>query len=211
MLKIILAAIVLSVSNFAAVAKPIAADENSISPLLNGHTIPNVTLNDVQGNPVNLQKLVAAKPTVFFFYRGGWCPFCNIQMGQLKEIEPKLIEMGFQLVGVSPDSPAKLRESMTDNKLDYLLLSDDNLAASKAFGLAFFTSQKVTDMYQAKLKVNNTLRTMSNGEQRLVLPVPAIYIADKEGLIHFQYANPNYKVRPASELIMTAASLVINQ
>ncbi|NKF49811.1 AhpC/TSA family protein [Shewanella sp. WXL01] len=190
-------------------AKPIAVDENNISPLLNGHNIPKVTLNDYQGKPVELAKLVEAKPTIFFFYRGGWCPFCNIQMGQLKAIEPKLIEMGFQLVGISPDSPEKLRESMTDNELSYMLLSDENLEATKAFGLAFFTSQKVTDMYQAKLGVKNHLFKNAQGQERLVLPVPAIYIADNQGLIHFQYANPNYKVRPASELIMTAAKLVV--
>ncbi|MBR9726568.1 peroxiredoxin-like family protein [Shewanella intestini] len=211
MLKPLLMTIALTLVSVTATAKPIAADENNISPLLNGHSIPDVTLSDVNGKPVNLLKLVESKPTIFFFYRGGWCPFCNIQMGQLKAIEPKLIEMGVQLVGISPDSPAKLQASMNDNKLDYVLLSDEHLNAAKAFGLAFYTSQKVTDMYQAKLAVKNPLNTTPSGEKRLVLPVPAIYISDKQGLIHFQYANPNYKVRPASELIMTAAKLVVNQ
>ncbi|WP_394129629.1 peroxiredoxin-like family protein [Shewanella maritima] len=211
MLKKVLLTVATALLTLNAYAKPIAVDENNISPLLNGHNIPDVTLSDIKGNKVNLAELTQSKPTVFFFYRGGWCPFCNIQMGQLKAIEPKLIEMGFQLVGISPDSPASLRESMTENELSYLLLSDENLAAAKAFGLAFFTSKKVTDMYQSKLNVGNKLYPMDNGEQRLVLPVPAIYIADNTGLIHFQYANPNYKVRPASELIMTAAKLVVSK
>lgn len=208
MLRKLLIAITLSVSSLTAIAKPIAQDENHISPLLNGHQIPDVTLLTVEGEAVNLPELVSVKPTVFFFYRGGWCPFCNVQMGQLKEIEPKLIAMGIQLVGISPDSPEKLKASINDNQLDYLLLSDEKLQAAQAFGLAFYTSEKVTSLYQAKLGVANKLQTTPQGDERLVLPVPAIYISDTSGLIQFMYANPNYKVRPAPELIMTAASLV---
>lgn len=207
MLKKVLITAALMVSSLAN-AKPIAIDENNISPLLNGHDIPDITLQTVEGNAVNLKELVSQKPTVFFFYRGGWCPFCNIQMGQLKEIEPKLIEMGMQLVGISPDSPAQLKASMTEAKLDYLLLSDADMEAAKAFGIAFFTSEKVTSMYKKKLNVGNKLFKNAEGQERLVLPVPAIYISDKQGLIQFMYANPNYKVRPAPELIMSAASLV---
>jgi peroxiredoxin len=205
--KLVLVA-TLAVASLTAIAKPIALDENNISPLLNGHEIPDVTLTTVAGKAVNLKELVSQKKTMFFFYRGGWCPFCNVQMGQLQAIEPKLIEMGIQLVGISPDSPEKLQASMTKNKLNYLLLSDEKMAAAQAFGLAFYTSDKVTSLYQAKLGVSNTLYNMPTGEARLVLPVPAIYLSDKTGLIQFMYANPNYKVRAAPELILMAASLV---
>ncbi|MGS0730157.1 redoxin domain-containing protein, partial [Shewanella sp. 0m-11] len=119
-----------------------------------------------------------------------------------------LVEMGFQLIGISPDTPAKLKESMTEHELKYTLLSDADLHASKAFGLAYFTSEKVTNRYLSKLKLENKLWQTPQGEQRLVLPVPAIYITDSDGLIHFQYVNPNFRVRPAPELIMTAASLI---
>ncbi|MEH6465746.1 MAG: peroxiredoxin-like family protein [Shewanella psychromarinicola] len=213
MLKTLLIATALtltSLASLASVAKPIASDENHVIPLLNGHQIPAITLQDVDGKAVDLSQLVAQKPTVFFFYRGGWCPFCNSQMGQLKAIEPKLIELGFQLVGISPDTPEKMRASITTKKLDYLLLSDASMAASQAFGLAYYTSEKTTQTYQAKLNVDNTLFTTPQGDKRLVLPVPAVYVADKTGLIHFQYVNPNYKVRPAPELILTAAELLVN-
>ncbi|GGP61729.1 peroxiredoxin-like family protein [Shewanella saliphila] len=207
MLKTLLIASTLILTSFASIAKPIASDENNVMPLLNGHQIPAVTLQDVDGNAVDLAKLVAQKPTIFFFYRGGWCPFCNSQMGQLKAIEPKLIEMGFQLVGISPDTPEKMRASLTDQKLDYLLLSDSSMAASQAFGLAYYTSADITKKYTASV-VTNELFTTPQGDKRLVLPVPAVYLADTKGLIHFQYVNPNYKVRPAPELILAAAGLL---
>jgi hypothetical protein len=85
------------------------------------------------------------------------------------------------------------------------------MLASQAFGLAFYTSEKVTETYTARLNLENPLWITPEGAKRLVLPVPAIYISDDKGLIHFQYINPNYKVRPAPKLILTAASLVGSQ
>ncbi|WP_372871928.1 peroxiredoxin-like family protein [Shewanella sp.] len=190
-------------------ANPIAKDEVSVSPLLNGEVIPDIKLSDSKGKTVSLKALTESKPTVFFFYRGGWCPFCNNQLGQLKEIEPKLIELGYQLVGISPDSPEQLSASAGERQLDYLLLSDANMEASKAFGLAFFTSEQTTQTYLNRMKLENTLFKTPQGDERLVLPVPAVYIADKKGLIHFQYVNPNFRVRPAPRLILTAAELAL--
>ncbi|MCL2917424.1 peroxiredoxin-like family protein [Shewanella litorisediminis] len=192
-------------------ANPIAADEVSVAPLLNGETIPDIQLTDSKGQSVSLKALSAEKPTVFFFYRGGWCPFCNNQMGQLKEIEPRLIELGYQLVGISPDSPEKLAAAAGERKLEYLLLSDANMEAAKAFGLAFFTSEKTTQTYLSRMKLENPLFKTPEGDERLVLPVPAVYITDTQGLIHFQYVNPNFRVRPAPRLILTAAELARQQ
>ena len=210
-LKTLCLAGTLLLTSFTTLAQPIAKDEFSISPLLNGQQIPKVNLQDIKGNTVDLAELTQKKPTIFFFYRGGWCPFCNNQMGQLKAIEPELLKMGFQLVGISPDTPAQLKASAAKNELKYQLLSDEKMQASQAFGLAFYTSKQVTDTYLSRLKLDNPLWTTPAGDKRLVLPVPAIYIADTQGLIHFQYVNPNYKVRPAPKLILTAASLVGSQ
>ncbi|MCG9737800.1 AhpC/TSA family protein [Shewanella insulae] len=189
-------------------AKPIAKSPTSISPLLNGQEVPSIQVKDLQGKSVDLQQMLQGKPSVLFFYRGGWCPFCNAQMGQLQAIEKDLLKMGFQLIGISPDAPQELRASMTKNDLNYTLVSDVNLNAMRAFGLAYFTSQSISDRYMAKMKLKNKLWKNAAGEERLVLPVPAVYITDKTGLVHFQYINPNYKVRAEPKLILTAASLI---
>ncbi|MDX1279831.1 peroxiredoxin-like family protein [Shewanella colwelliana] len=191
-----------------ALAKPLAQDELSVAPLMNGQTIPPALVKTLAGKVVDLNTFIAGKPSVIFFYRGGWCPFCNSQMGQLKAIEPKLIEMGFQLIGISPDSPEKLNASMLSQSLPYTLLSDTELQAMQAFGLGYYSSARITERYMSKMKLDNLLRPTPDGDMRLVLPVPAIYITDASGLIHFQYVNPNYKVRAAPKLILTAASLV---
>ncbi|MBW8183485.1 peroxiredoxin-like family protein [Shewanella nanhaiensis] len=191
-----------------ATAKPIASDDLNVMPLMNGQMLPSAKVANLKGETLDLLILTQGKPSIIFFYRGGWCPFCNSQMGQLKEIEPKLIEMGFQLIGISPDSPEKLNASMIDQKLSYTLLSDTNLNAMQAFGLAYYTSEKTTERYMKKLKLDELLKVTPQGDKRLVLPVPAIYISDGTGLIHFQYVNPNFRVRPAPQLIEMAASLV---
>ncbi|ACA85387.1 peroxiredoxin-like family protein [Shewanella woodyi] len=191
-----------------ATAKPIASNDLNVMPLMNGQMLPSAKVANLKGETLDLLSLTQGKPSIIFFYRGGWCPFCNSQMGQLKEIEPKLIEMGFQLIGISPDSPEKLNASMIDQKLSYTLLSDTNLNAMQAFGLAYYTSEKTTERYMKKLKLDELLKVTPQGDKRLVLPVPAIYISDGTGLIHFQYVNPNFRVRPAPQLIEMAASLV---
>ncbi|ASJ97717.1 peroxiredoxin-like family protein [Shewanella marisflavi] len=188
--------------------KPIAESPTTISPLLNGQQVPEVLVKDLLGETVELKQLLQGKPSVIFFYRGGWCPFCNAQMGQLQAIEGDLLKMGFQLIGISPDAPEELRASMTKNDLNYTLVSDADLNAMRAFGLAYFSSQSITERYMSKMQLNNRLWKNAAGEERLVLPVPAVYITDKTGLVHFQYLNPNYKVRADPKLILTAASLV---
>ncbi|TLU65400.1 AhpC/TSA family protein [Thalassotalea litorea] len=188
-------------------AKPIAESAELVAPLLVGQTVPAVDTVTLAGEKVSLQKVLNNKPTVLFFYRGGWCPFCNVQMGQLQEIEKDLVDLGYQLIGVSTDSPADLQKSMTKEELSYLLLSDFDSQMSQAFGLAFFTSQKVTDRYLAKMDLQNPLQKNAAGDERLVLPAPAVYVIDNEGLVHFQYVNPNYKVRLDPQLLLMAAKL----
>jgi peroxiredoxin len=209
MLKKTFTALSILLFSFPLLAKPIATDELSVMPLMNGQTIPSASLKDLNGASVDIAKITAGKPTIIFFYRGGWCPFCNSQMGQLQAIEPQLLEMGYQLIGISPDTPEKLKASMTKQDLTYTLLSDASLETTKAFGLAYFTSAKTTERYMSKMKLENDLWQTPQGEKRLVLPVPAVYISDAKGLVHFQYVNPNFKVRPAPELIVTAAKLAL--
>ena len=202
--------ILLSLNSLASQEPPkaIAESANVVAPLLVGQQIPQVQTTTIDGESVELGQILANKPTILFFYRGGWCPFCNVQMGQLQAIEADLKAAGFQLVGISTDAPKDLQKSISDKSLSYTLLSDYNSVVSQAFGLAFFSSKKITDSYLAKMHLQNPLQKNTAGEQRLVLPAPAIYVVDGNGLVHFQYVNPNYKTRLAPELLLHAAKLV---
>lgn len=191
------------------IAKDIAESAEQVSPLMNGQYVPmNVEVTTSAGKKLPLKKVLNNKKTVLFFYRGGWCPFCNTQMGQLKKIEPKLQSLGFQLIGISTDNVQNLQKSIGKNKLNYQLLADFESKISQRFGLAFFTSEDVTKRYLKALKLKNPLQKNAAGEERLILPVPAIYVIDSQGLVQFNYVNPNYKVRLHEELLLKAAELV---
>jgi peroxiredoxin len=194
--------------SFTSLAKPIAEGANNINPLLNGQQLPDIQVTTIDNKKVSLATFLNKQKTVIFFYRGGWCPFCNVQMGQLQKIEPDLIKMGFKLVGVSTDSTDDLKKSVQTHQLSYQLLSDYHSNISQAFGLAYFGSKSTTERYLAGLNLSNPLQKNEAGDERLVLPAPAVYIVDAKGLVQFNYVNPNFKVRLHEELLLKAASLV---
>lgn len=189
--------------------KTIAESADQVSPLLNGQYIPsNIEVTTVKGNKLPLGQVLNNKKTILFFYRGGWCPFCNTQMGQLKQIESQLNKLGFQLIGISTDNEQDLQKSIGKHQLNYQLLADFNSVVSQAFGLAYYSSQETTDRYLAAMNLKNPLQKNAAGDLRLVLPVPAIYIIDNKGLVQFNYVNPNFKVRLHEALLLKAAELV---
>lgn len=170
----------------------IAAEPTAISPLLIGEKIPNITLADVSSKKINLLELVAQKPSVIVFYRGGWCPYCNLHLSELQTIESDIIKAGYQIIAISPDSPESLRTSISKNKLNYLLLSDNHTEASRGFGLAFQAPEKYADM----------LSKASAEQNKSVLPVPAVFVINPVGEILFEYINPNYKKRLNGSLLL---------
>ncbi|MDZ7694654.1 MAG: peroxiredoxin-like family protein [Balneolaceae bacterium] len=178
-----------------------AEDATDITPVLTGTTIPNPAVRTVKGDSVQLMDLVSQKPTVLIFYRGGWCPYCSKHMAELQQAESKLVEMGYQLLAVSPDRPEKLKESIGEHDLSYTLLSDSPMKAASAFGLAFKVDQETLKRYN---EVGIDLEA-SSGYDHHLLPVPAVYLVDTEGMIHFQYVNPDYQTRINSHVLLTAA------
>ncbi len=196
-------------TNSASVIKAIAESVEQITPLMNGQYVPSaIEVTRLSGKKAPLAEVLNNKKTILFFYRGGWCPFCNTQMGQLKKIEPKLNDLGFQLIGISTDNEQDLQKSIGEHQLNYQLLADFNSTTSQAFGLAFYASQNVTDSYLAAMNLKNPLQKNAAGDNRLVLPAPAIYIIDSQGLVQFNYVNTNYKVRLHAKLLLKAAQLV---
>lgn len=183
----------------------IVDDANDVAPLMIGQKAPDVTLFSSEGEPLQLLEKVSEKPTVVLFYRGGWCPFCNAQLSQIQEIESDLTKMGYQLLAISPDTPSALKKTSSDKSLDYQLISDFQLQATRGFGLAFHIPKQYSDKIESK--GSKTARLA--GDDKSTLPVPAVFILDKDGIIQFQYVNPNYKVRISPELLLTAAKLAL--
>lgn len=188
-----------------AAAKPLAESPEAVSPVLNGMTLPDASVQTAKGKHTSLQALTRGKKSLLIFYRGGWCPYCNAQLQGLQKIENKLQDLGIQIIAISPDAPASAEKTQTDKALAYQLISDSRFEAAEALGIGFLTSEKTTRAYKNKMGV---LRKNSKGEDRVALPVPAVFLVDEDGLIHFEYINPNFRVRVEPELILTAAQLL---
>ena len=204
---LISALFVLSSQVIAATATNIAESAERVSPLLPGLTVPNIELKDQYGKTVSLTERFKEKTTVLIVYRGGWCPYCSKQLASVQKIEKKLANLNAQLIAVSPDSPEKLAETKITAP-SYQLLSDDSLTLAQTLGLAFYLDDKTAKIYRNKLGVNFV---SLEGEAKVALPVPAVFVIDTNGLVHFQYANPNYKVRLTEDLLLAAVKSVSEQ
>lgn len=186
-----------------AFAQGYAQTAEEVTPLLISSEIPDVELKNIEGQTVRLKELVSQKPSIIVFYRGGWCPYCNRQLSDLHIIEEELYEIGYQLLAISPDRPEKLKATLDNNELGYTLLSDSPMDASKAFGIAFKVDQETVDSYKS---IGLDLEGDSGYDHHL-LPVPAVYIVNTDGIVKFNYVNPDYKERINGEVLLKAAKV----
>ncbi len=172
-----------------------------VAPLLIGESIPAITLKTIDNQDVALSDLFQKKRTVLVFYRGGWCPYCNLHLAALAEAEASLLDLGYQIIAISPDSPSNLKATEDKDKVNYTLLSDGNGALAKAMGIAF----------QAPEKYQSMLSKSSNGLNTDFLPVPSVFIVNNKGDIEFEFISPDYKHRISNDLLVAAAKSLKNE
>jgi len=121
-------------------------------------------------------------------------------LGQLRDIETQINEMGFQLIGISPDRPANVRETSEKYKFRGPLLSDSRMTAALAFRLAY----EVDETTLQQLKNYGVDLEEASGEKHHLLPVPAVFVVASSGIIQFSYVNPDYKVRLHPDLLLAS-------
>ncbi|MFY0653704.1 MAG: AhpC/TSA family protein [Cyclobacteriaceae bacterium] len=163
----------------------IATSSDKTCPVKLGETIPNASVLDVNSKTMDISEAIGSKPSIIIFYRGGWCPYCNVHLAALQEYEKELIKMGYQIIAVTPDSPDNIKKTLNEKELTYTILSDNKYELMSKMGLGY---------------VDRKNRT---------LPIPSVYIVDADGKVKFNYINPNFRVRIEPELLMKAAELAI--
>jgi peroxiredoxin len=183
----------------------IHASADQVEPLLPGMNAPEFHVLDARGKPVAFDPAAMQRPLIITFFRGGWCPYCNLHLAELRHAEQELKSMGFDLWFVSIDKPEILYESLEDPDLGYTVLSDSGLEATRAFGLAFKVDDETFKRY---LGYDVDLETAS-GEKHHVLPAPSTFLVGRDGIIHFQYTNPDYRVRLHPEVLLAAARVYL--
>ena len=180
----------------------IHASAEDVQPLMIGMKAPEFTVRDVENQVVRFEPGAQVKPVVLTFFRGGWCPYCNLHLSEMRLAEKQLKEMGFDIWFISIDKPEVLLASLDDPDVGYTIYSDSSLSATRAFGLAFRVDDELNEKY---LKWNIDLEEAS-GEDHHVLPAPATYIIGTDGIINFAYINPDYKVRLHPAVLLAAAT-----
>ena len=189
--------LVLLVIGFAGNAQnELPKSEIDIAPLLIGEKIPNITLQSVDGKAISLASVLNKKRTVLVFYRGGWCPYCNLHLAALGEAEKELLDLGYQIVAISPDAPNNLKVTEEKDKINYLLLSDSKGELAKAVGIAFKAPEKYTPV----------ITKGSDGVNSEFLPVPSVFIVNLQSEIEFEYITPDYKHRISNDLLVAVAA-----
>ncbi|MBR9917771.1 AhpC/TSA family protein [bacterium] len=191
---------VLLISTFST-AQDYAMSAEEVNPVLISSTIPDVSVKNTDGENLNLRDIVKDQPTIFVFYRGGWCPYCNSHLADLKKIEDDLAKEGYKVFAISADRPELLKKTMDKNELTYTLLSDAPMTAAKAFGIAFKMDDKTVERYKSyDIDIEK-----DSGYDHHLLPAPAVFLVDQEGTIKFSYVNPNYKERIDGGILLAAA------
>ena len=171
-----------------------------------GQSAPDFTLPDAFGNPVSVSALLARGPVVISFYRGEWCPFCNIELRTLQQALPTMEQLGATLIAISPETPDHGIVAAEKNKLTFPVLSDFGNKVARQFGIVFQVGQELKEFSKNVFKNDIALR---NGEDSYELPVPATYVIDTNGVIRFAHVDVDYMTGRAEpgEVISTLKAI----
>ncbi|SIO48782.1 Peroxiredoxin [Bradyrhizobium erythrophlei] len=160
-----------------------------------GDVAPSFLLKDPEGNVVSSADLLKRGPLVLSFYRGVWCPYCNMELQALEAVKPEFDKYGASLVAISPQTAPNSRKSVRQNKLSFPILSDETGKIGAAFGLRFNLPNYLVELYQ---QLKNDLPTF-NDDPSWTLPMPARYVIGQDGVILYSEVNPDYTRRPEPE------------
>ncbi len=205
MLKILVTLFFLLLGNVGYAANELAASAEQVRPVLLGSKLPEVSLTTIEGSATTLKEQVAGKPTLLVFYRGGWCPYCNLQLSELRLLKDDLEKLGYQIIAVSPDRADELKTTIGKQKLDYTLLSDSKANAIRAFGIGYQLDDAAYKKYQG---YGVDLEKASGGEKHHALPVPSVFIVDSAGVLQFSFIHPDYTVRIPGAVVLEAAKAI---
>jgi len=164
-----------------------------------GDKAPNFTLNNALNQPVSLYNTLENGPVVLTWYRGGWCPYCNITLHHLQEHLPEFKKAGATLLALTPELPDNSLNTSEKNNLEFTVLSDIGNTVGKTYGVVFELTKEVASIYQEGFGLNQ-----KNGDNSNELPLAATYVIDKKGVIQYAFLDADYKERAESKEIVSA-------
>ncbi|WP_299320819.1 peroxiredoxin-like family protein [uncultured Maribacter sp.] len=164
-----------------------------------GQEAPKFELPNPIGKMISLDSLLEKGTVVVTFYRGDWCPYCNLQLRALQARLSEIHALGATLVAISPQVPDGSLTKSEISEMDFIVLSDQNAKVASEYGVAW----EVPDFLLDHMRVdrNLDLESINNGNGS-VLPIPATFILGKDGVVKWSYVNVDYRTRSEPEEII---------
>jgi peroxiredoxin len=159
---------------------------------------PVFTAKNQQGKSISLAKELMKGPVVLVFYRGQWCPYCNRQLKKLEDSLSLITAKGATLIAVTAEKPENINKTIEKTKASYAILFDDGLKIMKSYDVAYAVDDKTIEKYKGYGIDFNEV----NGSNGAYLPVPALYVINKDGIIVFKHFDPNYTKRASVQDIL---------
>ena len=155
-----------------------------------GDTAPNFQLNNATGQTISLQEYLAKGPVVLTWYRGGWCPYCNLTLRHLQQELPNFKAAGASLLALTPELPDKSLTTQEKNTLEFEVLSDIGNEIARAYGIVFKLPPEVEEIYLKAFDLHGY-----NGDDSNELPLSATYVIDRSGVIRYAFLDAEYRNR----------------
>ena len=177
------------------------ANSGIVEKALNvGDVVPNFTLPNAVGKPVELGRLLETGAVVISFYRGQWCPYCSLELRALQQSLPEIERLGATLVAISPQTPDNSLSTVEKNELTFEVLSDVGHEVAKKMGLVFVIPEELRSIYE-KFGIDLPAH---NGSDSFDLPIPATYVVAPSGQVIRAFVNADYTKRLDPEEIAIA-------
>lgn len=165
-----------------------------------GDLVPEFALPDAGGETISLLETLAGGPVVLAFYRGAWCPYCNIQLAAYERVLAEIVETGGRLIAISPQKPDGSLSMIDKNNLTFDVLSDVGNVVARKFGLVYRMSE---DFKSAHASLGIDVAAI-NGDDSWELPIPATFVIGRNGRVVLSHAEVDYRKRLSSEAIVHA-------
>lgn len=155
------------------------------------------------GETVRLSDLWSNGPVILMWYRGGWCPYCNIQLRAMQQSLDEIKEAGAQLVVLTPELPEKAKETAATNDIDMIALHDRDNKLAQSYGIMFDLPEPIVSIYRDKLKL-----ATYNGSDQMQLPLSATYVIESSGEITYAFLDADYKKRAEPSEVVEAVRAI---
>ncbi|HEX5054308.1 MAG TPA: peroxiredoxin-like family protein [Planctomycetota bacterium] len=170
-----------------------------------GDQAPDASLPDITGKELSLAALYQQGPTLVIFYRGGWCPFCNLQLHEFSGSQPDFERRGVHIVAISVDRPSEEAKTQAKQGVPFPMLSDSNLVAHRAYKVVHVPGDA-----ERKALANYGIDLAAySGEHHGSFAVPALFLVDRGGTIRFVHADEDYMTRPSAEQMLAVVDRVL--